>query len=415
MKFIQWLAWVFTLGFLTAAGSALAQDPSHHGPMGVQGFQLLSTVPFAPEQTVIFQQIVPCRLVDTRRDRKFDDAHGAPSLAGGESRLYAVSGEMPPENGCSLVSRRLADPDAAEIPPGILAVSVRVSVVNAESVPAPGVLNAGPKPASGDGGFAFWFGWAGGEIANFQEGLVAIEKPGGGLRIALLPGASADVLVDVLGYVRPGATITGAAGPEGQQGPKGDPGAPGLQGPRGEPGAAGPQGAKGDTGPIGPKGEIGPVGLTGATGPAGAVGAPGPKGDTGAAGAVGAAGPRGDPGPQGIAGSQGQQGIQGLAGLPGPQGPAGPAGPPGTVFLSAGAGILCGFGTSPSALVIPNWAICSTVISDPAIKAGSTVMATYNTRGGDDQVPLRVFSIQNGSFHIEGQTGQRFTWLSFNP
>jgi hypothetical protein len=42
-------------------------------------------------------------------------------------------------------------------------------------------------------------------------------------------------------------------------------------------------------------------------------------------------------------------------------------------------------------------------------------MATYNTRAGDDQIPLRVFAVQNGSFKVEGQTGQRFTWLSYNP
>jgi hypothetical protein len=43
------------------------------------------------------------------------------------------------------------------------------------------------------------------------------------------------------------------------------------------------------------------------------------------------------------------------------------------------------------------------------------VVATYNTRAADDQIPLRVFSVQNGSFRIEGQTGQQFTWLAFNP
>jgi hypothetical protein len=397
MKRIQRVAWVLTLGLFLSAGWVLAQDPSHHGPMGVQGFQLFSTVPFAPGQTVIFQQIVPCRLVDTRSDRKFDVAHGAPSFAGGESRLYPVTGGLPAENGCSLASRQLADPDATELPPGILALSVRVSVINAEAVPVPGVLNAGPKPLSGDGGFAFWFGWAGGEIANFQEGLAAIEKPSGGLRIALLPGASADVLVDVLGYVRADGTIVGATGPEGPQGPKGDPGTPGLQGPKGETGAIGPQGERGAQGPKGEMGAAGPAGPSG------------PKGDPGAAG------PQGIPGAQGPQGTQGVQGPQGSQGPQGPQGPAGPAGPPGSVFLSAGTVVLCGSGSGPTREIVPSWAICSTIVSDPAIKAGSSVVATYNTRGADDQIPLRVFSVQNGSFHIEGQSGQRFTWLSFNP
>jgi hypothetical protein len=42
-------------------------------------------------------------------------------------------------------------------------------------------------------------------------------------------------------------------------------------------------------------------------------------------------------------------------------------------------------------------------------------MATYNTRSTDEQIPLRVFSVTNGSFHIGGQSGQKFSWLSFNP
>ena len=369
---------------LVAAGWAVAQEPSHHGPMGIQGFQLLSTVPFAPGKTVIFQQIVPCRLVDTRRDRKFDDAHGAPGLVGGESRLYAVAGEMPAENGCSLANRRLADPDAVEIPSDVLAVSIRVSVINAEPLPATGVLNAGAIPISIDGGFAFWFGWAGGDIANFQEGIVALEKAGGALRIGLLPGAGADVLVDVLGYVRAAETLAGPAGPQGPQGP---------QGPKGDAGLAGAQGPKGDTGAQGPKGE---------------TGAQGPVGETGARGEMGPTGPRG------LDGAKGDPGIAGPQGPPGPQGPQGPAGPAATLFLSSGTGTICApsFSLTEPA---PNWAICTTVVSDPSIKFGSAVVATYNTRGNDDQIPLRVFSVQDGSFRIEGQTGQRFTWLAFNP
>lgn len=373
MKRLERIAWSVGLALLIAAGSASAQD-SHHGAMQIQGFELLSTVPFAPGQTVVFQQIVPCRLVDTRRDRKFDDAHGAPSFAGGESRLYPVSGDMPAENGCGVAARRLADPDATEIPAGILAVSVRVSIINVESAPAPGVLSAGPEPLPTGGGFAFWFGWAGAGVANFQEGLVALEKPGGSLRISLLPGASADVIVDVLGFLRPAGPSAGPAGREGPQGPMGEPGIQGL------------------------RGEIGPKGAPGETGPAGPAGGNGPKGDTG---------------PQGPQGAPGSIGPQGLQGPQGPQGPAGPSGPPGSLFLSAGTGVLCGFGSAPGPL--PQWAICSTTVSDPTIKTGSAVVATYNTRGADDQIPLRVFGVSNGSFSIEGQTGQRFTWLSFNP
>jgi hypothetical protein len=350
--------------------------------MGVEGFQLLSTVPFAPGKTVVFQQIVPCRLVDTRRDGKFDEGHGVPSLAGGEARLFSVLGDLPPENGCSIASRRIADPDAAQIPSSVLGLSVRVAVVNAESGPAAGIVTVGPGPLAPEGGFTFWFGWNGNEIANFQEGIVSLEN-GGALRVALLPGASADVIVEILGYLHAAETVSGAAGPEGPRGPKGD---PGIAGPQGPAGPVGPPGA------AGPQGVVGPSGIPGAQGPAGPQGAMGPQGATGPQGAIG---------PQGAVGPQGAQG------------PPGPAGPPAALQLSAGTGVLCG--SPASRPEEPSWAICSTVISDPTIRPGSSVVATYNTRAADDQIPLRIFSVQNGSFRVEGQTGQRFTWLSFNP
>ncbi|MGT6952782.1 tail fiber domain-containing protein, partial [Escherichia coli] len=89
---------------------------------------------------------------------------------------------------------------------------------------------------------------------------------------------------------------TGAAGPAGPQGPKGDTGATGP---------AGPQGPKGDTGATGPAGPQGPKGDTGATGPAGA---PGPKGDKGDPGEAGPAGPEGPQGPKGDKGDPGAPG-----------------------------------------------------------------------------------------------------------
>ena len=97
--------------------------------------------------------------------------------------------------------------------------------------------------------------------------------------------------------------------------------------------------------------------------------------------------------------------------------------------MSAGIGTICGTSSPtsltrrPEATLLPrvldgddkDWPICSTVITDASIKAGSTIMATYNTRSTDEQIPIRIFSVQNGSFHVEGQSGQKFSWLSFNP
>jgi hypothetical protein len=64
-------------------------------------------------------------------------------------------------------------------------------------------------------------------------------------------------------------------GPEGAQGPQGDPGDTGATGPAGDPGNKGATGPAGATGDKGLKGATGPQGYTGATGPQGTGGAPG--------------------------------------------------------------------------------------------------------------------------------------------
>ena len=92
------------------------------------------------------------------------------------------------------------------------------------------------------------------------------------------------------------ASLKGAKGDAGAQGPKGDTGAKGDKGDKGDTGEQGSQGPKGDTGATGaqgPKGDKGDKGDTGATGPQG------PKGDTGTQGPKGDKGDTGAQGPQG--------------------------------------------------------------------------------------------------------------------
>ncbi|QDF18816.1 hypothetical protein SEA_SCENTAE_97 [Gordonia phage SCentae] len=124
-------------------------------------------------------------------------------------------------------------------------------------------------------------------------------------------------------------------GPEGPQGPKGDPGSqgpkgdtgatglkgdPGDPGPKGDVGDPGIQGPKGDTGDQGVQGQPGIQGTQGPKGDKGDQGNPGPKGDTGDTGATGEVGPRGF---QGDPGLKGDKGDKGDPGDPGPEGPAG--------------------------------------------------------------------------------------------
>ena len=358
---------------VAAPTPAAGQTDSWHGAIPIQGFQVRGQVPFAPGQRVVFQQIVPCRLVDTREASLFDAEHGAPQFVPGETRHFGVIGSLPDANGCSILQRRKSDPDAREIPAGILGLSIRLSVINPGIPPTAGAILAGAMSEDASGSFGLWFGYAGDAVAGYQEGLVATEKTGNTLRVSLYPGTSAHVLVDVLGYFLPDTTTGGGEGLVGPMGPKGD---------KGDPGEKGDQGEKGDTGKTGDIGPIGPMG---------------PKGENGSAGP---AGPKGDPG---------------LPGIQGPMGPMGPQGPEGTCScpITVGEATLCPPQTVSDPL--PSWAKCTTTISDGSIKPGSKIMATYKTRGGDDQIPLRVFNIQNGSFQVEGQSGQTFMWLAYTP
>ncbi len=69
-----------------------------------------------------------------------------------------------------------------------------------------------------------------------------------------------------------GSVSTGAAGPQGVQGPAGNDGAVGPQGPAGNDGAVGPQGLQGLQGPAGNDGAAGPQGVQGPAGPQGPAG-----------------------------------------------------------------------------------------------------------------------------------------------
>jgi hypothetical protein len=119
---------------------------------------------------------------------------------------------------------------------------------------------------------------------------VGVENPTDRLSVDGMISSLAD------GFRFPDGTTQATAqlvGPQGVQGPQGDPGVQGIQGPQGIQGAQGAQGPQGDPGPQGIQG---------------IQGDPGPQGPQG---------PQGDPGPQGAQGTQGLQGPQGI------QGPAG--------------------------------------------------------------------------------------------
>ena len=365
------------------AGLASAQplDPSAAHTFDIEGMRVRAIVPVADGgERVLYKKIVPCRLVDTREDANFSAPYGPPTFATTETRQYALPAFNAPaeSNPCTLGSRRKIDPDATEFPAGIVGLALQVTVINrTDDAPTAGVVLVGdPDPVTGEGGLGLWFGWAGPDFPVAHETLVRLTDTV--FPVSLLPGTPSvpnrsDVAIDVLGYMVQDTTADGGGigprGPKGDPGPKGDAGPIGLsgpQGPKGDPGAIGPQGAKGDTGPVGP---LGPIGLNGPMGPQG------PKGETG---------------------------------------PAGSCNCPITVGVGS-----CG--TSPSTptsapgVDSPNWAICRVTILDASIKTTSTIMATYSTRTSDDQIPLRVFEVRDGSFRVEAQSGTIFRWLAYTP
>ncbi|XP_077577626.1 collagen, type XXVIII, alpha 1b [Stigmatopora nigra] len=139
--------------------------------------------------------------------------------------------------------------------------------------------------------------------------------------------------------------LQGRSGYHGSKGERGDCGPPGLKGDQGLQGLLGPQGPKGKQGELGPPGEVGPEGRHGQKGDRGPSGNPGPPGDfaIGFPGAKGEKGNPGRPGPTGpvgigepgLPGSIGPPGIRGNPGLPGegfpgPKGDRGFEGPRGS-------------------------------------------------------------------------------------
>lgn len=396
---------------VSAADSRVAVRDESTVPFQSEGLWVKTMLEFASENDrPIYQEIIPCRLVDTRSASALDPPYGGPTFTPGDSRTYSLL-DLPASNPCNIKNRQLANPAYDDFEPGMLAVTLRVTWFNrsgdAGGVPQAGVVQVGeaadlPK----HGAITSWFGWGGVDFSESQQGLVRLLGadhasfvlslfPGGS------PGASTDFVVDVLGYFESDlndAGKTGPAGAQGPTGPQGQPGATGAVGPQGPPGAAGATGAAGPQGPIGP---------AGSKGDRGEIGPQGPAGSQGPAGATGPQGPTGPIGPQGPIGATGFPGAQG------PQGPAGPQGPPGSCACPLSGGVVvCSVEPEPRG---PAWAKCTVTVTDDSIHPNSNIQCTYNTRSSDDQIPCRVFAIATGSFKVEMQTGTTAMWLAYTP
>lgn len=388
-------------------GAAEIQPKSHDKswvPFQSEGLWVKTMLEFAaPNDRPVYQEIIPCRLVDTREASGFEAPYGGPTFQPGEERSYSLR-TLPASNPCFIGNRRLSNPAYVDdfyrsMTAAVLRVTWYNRSGNDNGIPAAGVVQAGDiEFAEQHGAIVEWFGWMGVDVAQDQQGVVKTGGSDGNTftlavwpAIAGAPGAPVDFTVDVLGYfITDPIESGGGVGPMGPRGP------------------AGPKGEDGMTGPAGPAGPQGPAGLNG---PPGEPGAQGPVGPAGPAGPIGPPGPQGATGP---AGPQGPPGLNGPPGPVGPQGPPGPQGEPGTCAcpLTVGEAECEADATDPRS---PNWTKCVVTINNGAIRDNSNIQCTYKTRTADDQIPCRVFDIHDSGFKVEIQRGTSVMWLAYTP
>jgi hypothetical protein len=167
-----------------------------------------------------FVAIAPTRVLDTR-----SDAGLAGAFTSGEPRLLDVTGTVPVIDAGGTVATGLVVPD------GATAIVANVTAVFPTS---PGFVSVRPGTATGAPATSSINFTGAGVVA---PNAVTVELPTDGqvqLWFQGSPGATAHLLVDIVGYYVAGAV--------------GTPGAPGAQGPAGATGPAGPAGADGADG-----------------------------------------------------------------------------------------------------------------------------------------------------------------------
>ncbi len=390
---------------LVAADSRPKTTDLSRVPFESEGFWVKTMLEFAEKgDRPVYQEIIPCRLIDTRQASAFETPYGAPAFQPGESRFYSLR-NLPATNPCFVANRRASNPAYEDFYSSMMAIVLRVTWFNRSGdgggTPDSGIVLAGETgDLEAHGAIAAWFGWGGTDFPESEQGIVRTGgSDGNTFRLALLPGsaespgAAADLVVDVLGYYMPDPSGAEAIGPAGPRGERGEIGPQGLQGPLGP---IGPTGAQGVAGPIGPRGQAGP---------------PGPEGETGSPGVAGPPGAVGPVGPPGPVGPIGPPGLQGIPGLTGPQGPPGE---PGTCTCPISVGTLA-CTSAPDEPGSPFWAKCTVTVTDPSIQPNSNIQCTYTTRISDDQIPCRIFGIGSGSFKAEIQTGASAMWLAYTP
>ena len=190
-----------------AVGAALAVT------LGAGGLVAVDAASSAPSSVVTVE---PTRILDTRTDVGLSGP-----FASGVSQKLQVTGNVatqPPAGAAPVV--------VEVVPTGATAVVLNATAVRPTSA---GFLSIRPGDATGDPATSN-INWAAGgaNIANS----ITVQLPASGQIDIFVSGAVSEVLIDVAGYMIPGAGGTpGPAGPEGPEGPAGEAGPIGETGP----------------------------------------------------------------------------------------------------------------------------------------------------------------------------------------
>src|SRR5688572_27155613 len=329
VRIIHRLAVMTIVASFALVSTASAQMETHN-PYTVRGLQIRTNL--IPAETTsaystmevdeigptLFQEMVPCRFVNTLDHAEYPVRWGGQPFQVSESRIYHPIGY--------LVEGEFKNPCSELIPSTAVALSVRIASYqprgNGSVYLAPAAI-----PTYNHAALLFKQG-----SDTQQEANVVLEDHAFVVTVA---DQATELTIDIIGYFIPDPLVYAAKGDRGERGergemgpagPKGDDGVAGAKGEKGDKGDAGVAGAQGEKGDKGDAGVAGAQGEKGDKGDAGVAGAQGEKGDKGDAGVAGAQGEKGDKGDAGVAGAKGEKGEKGDAGVAGTQGEKGDKG-----------------------------------------------------------------------------------------
>jgi len=192
-KTLSAAALVIFASSLTAA--ELRQKTSDHStvPFQSEGLWVKTMLEFADaNDRPMYQEIIPCRLIDTREASGFEAPYGGPTFQPGDGRSYSLRA-VPPTNPCYIARRQALNPAYEEFYDLLKAAVLKVTWYNRSGddggKSAAGIVQAGePEDLEVHGAIAAWFGWRRSPAEaerraradrRAREALVSMDRRGG--------------------------------------------------------------------------------------------------------------------------------------------------------------------------------------------------------------------------------------------